>query len=129
MRPYMIRFVPFDERLWRIPDQDAYQVTFRFDLIPTEFFGQPDESQHIERRSICITVTGPSFFEGGIPRDDEGKMRVLYWHAVKTLERGEDFLRIDSAYAAEHPVDPHRIVFPPPGPFEMTRAVKMGFHT
>lgn len=129
MRVYICRFVPFDEQLWGLPNRDACYVVFRFELIPAEFFGQPDESQHTEQQSIGITVTGASFFEGGIPRDDEDKMRVLYWHAVKTLERDEDSLRIDSVYAAEHRVDPSRIVFPPSGPFEIVRPVKMGFHT
>jgi hypothetical protein len=123
----MCRFVPWDEKLQRMPNRDAYEVRFRFDLVPADFFGQPDEGQHTERVSVRITVTGPSFCREGIPEDEEPMMRVLYWHAVKTLERGEDSLDIDVDYAMNNRVNPSKIAFPPTGPFQMLRTVKMGF--
>ena len=127
MRPHMCRFVPCDERLSRLPDRDTYEIMFRFDVTPAEFFGQPDEAQHTARETVRITVTGPSFFEGGIPKDPDNKLRVLYWHAVKTLERGEASLCIDSEYAEDNRVDAARVTFPPTAPFLILRQVKMGF--
>lgn len=129
MQPCVCRYVPLECKLRRDPESLAWDVIFRFELTPTEFVGQPDESQHTEQQSISISVTDDSFFDGGIPRDNEHKLRVLYWYAVKTLERGEDSLDIDAVYAAKHQVDSSRIVFPPTGPFSINRTIKMGFHT
>lgn len=127
MRPYLCKFVPLDEQLWRLPNREAYEVTFRFDLTPIECVGQPDEEHHLERRNVRLTIEGPAFNENCIPTDPQAKMRVLYWHAVQTLKQGNDTLSIDSQYAAAHKPDPQKIVYPPNGPFEIILTPKMGF--
>lgn len=125
----MCRFVPFDEKLWHVPDQDAYEVMFRFELTPKEHVDQPDEARHMEVRTVRLKVAGSAIYDGGIPSNKGDAKRVLFWHARKTLEQGEDTLFIDAQYAEDHYVDPSRIAFPPKGPFPISLTPKMGFQT
>jgi len=126
MRQYLCEFV-LSEDLCQIPGRDAYEAVFHFQLTPVECVGRADEEGHVERRDIRLAVDGTAFFKRGIPSDEQDKMRVLYFHAVETLKRGENTLEIDRQYVHKHYADPTKIAYPPPGPFKIALIQKMGF--
>lgn len=126
MKLYLCRFVS-DEALQQLPNKDAYEIVFHFPLTPIGKVGQPDEERHVEHRDVRLTVDGMAFCDRGIPLDVQDKLRVLYFHAVETLKRGEDTLEIDRQYAHDHYADPNKIVYPPLAPFEIALIQKMGF--
>ncbi len=120
-----------NDGLSRIPSKDCFQVTFRFALIPAKFHGRPDEAAHTEEREVRVAISGParrSTKFDGKPLSDHDKMALLYWHAVKAMEAGEDSVEIDADYAAAHAVDPTKIVYPPTAAFSVAQIAKMGFH-
>lgn len=127
MREKMCRFLGIGDSFERIPSRDAYRITFRFSLTPAEYVGQPDEAQHFEEREITVTVSGLAIRSGAIPKTDSEKVAVLYWHGVKALEAGDDAIEINAEYAAAHPVDSGKIVFPPTRAFPIGEVQKMGF--
>lgn len=127
MREDMYTYLGCGDGLRRIPNRDAYKVVFEFSVTPAEYFGQPDEAQYVEQRNVEITVAGRATRSGAIPKGDRDKMAVLYWHAVKTIEAGQDSLEINVEYASAHPVDPSKIEYPPTRAFPVFQVQKMGF--
>jgi hypothetical protein len=117
----------FDAEPLRISGFAKYKVTFHFEITPSECVDAPDERQHVEREAIHLEVE--AFLEDIIPTDYDSKMRVLFWHAKKALERGDSSLVIDREYARVNWVDANRITCLPTEPFTILRPVKMGFHT
>lgn len=126
MIPYQCEYEPFDEQPWRLENRDAYKARFDFKLTPVQYAGQPDEEQHIERRTVWITITGPAISAAQIPT--ERLRTLLYWHALEMLKHGRTELTIDSDYVNAHGIDLDRVEYPPTGPFQIMLTAQMGFH-
>lgn len=126
MIPYQCEYVPCDEKLRPLANQDAYDARFDFKVTPVQYLGQPDEQRHVKDRTVRITITGPAISAARIPR--ENLRAVLYWHALETLKQGKTELTINSEYVSAHGIDADRVEYPPTGPFQIMLTPQMGFH-
>ena len=111
--------------LSRIPNKDAFEARFEFEITPVEYVGQPNEKQHQERRSVDVRVTGQAIDGWNLGGNQDALSCVLFWYAKKALAEQRTSVSVTSCGC---PIDPQSEAFPPDSPFMIdVRGPKMGF--
>jgi hypothetical protein len=108
---------------------DARKFRFRFEVVPADKIGKPDEGKAAEQATIEVKISETVVETSGY-RDDDVE-RVAYWCVVEDgLKAGKWNEPLEyNSYKSDkrHPCDPRRIDYPPPGPFEIEVESRIGF--
>lgn len=107
---------------------DRVVYTFVFRLVPEDKIRQPDEARYVETRRITVEAEGIALDSLKIEHRGirDAEVRLLYWLALKALERREKRTKLDLANA-DATIDLSCVVIPEePFPLDLPGPV-MGF--